>query len=66
MPDAGRDAIRFHGDEIMPEVDGITFGVVGDKDDTARGGKGESLRGEGGKEGLEGLHDESEMGRGCW
>ena len=50
----------------MSEVDRAAFGVVGDKDNAARRGEGELVRGEGREEGLEGLHEEGEVGRTAW
>ena len=48
----------------MPEVDRASICVVGDEDHAACGGEGELVGGEGREEGLEGLHEEGEVGRG--
>ena len=48
----------------MAEVDGAFFGVVGDQDDSAGGGKGDRSWGEGREEALEGFHCKGEVWRG--
>ena len=60
------DTLRLDSDNVVPEVECTLFGVIGDEDDAAGGGKSKGFGGQAGKEGLEGLHNKGEVWWRVW